>query len=220
MDEGKEDLKQEETLSENSQSENEVEETKEVENTEVESTEEVEENESEETDDDNITLTKAEYQKLQEERDNYKKGLLSLKRKGRTLPGDNDKETDKQDTTNYYDDSEYVTKRDLQKKEEKQAVSLALVEIPELDDNWDDIVEFYYPKRGKDDAENIVEDIRDAVEIWKFRKGVKPKADTETKKVIAKAVSDTSVSKGKEKSSAPKKKGIIKPKVPMERWYS
>lgn len=221
MEDEKDDLKQGETPSENSQSDNEVEETTEVENTKVESTEEVEETESEEADDEKVTLTKAELQKLQDERDNYKKGLLSLKNKGRNLPGDKVAEVEKKETESFYDDSEYVTKRDLQKKEEKNAIALAVTEIPELDDNWDEIVEFYYPKRGKDDAENIIEDLRDAVEIWKFRKGAKPKADTESKKVIAKASTDNSISKGKEKSAPVKSEGkIIKPTVPMERWYS
>lgn len=221
MEDERDDLKQEETLSENSQSDNEVEETSEAESTEVETAEEVEATESENADDEKVTLTKAELQKLQDERDNYKKGLLSLKNKGRKLPGDNVAEVEKKETESFYDDSEYVTKRDLQKKEEKNAIAVAITEIPELDENWDEIVEFYYPKRGKDEAENIVEDLRDAVEIWKFRKGAKPKADTESKKVIAKASADNSISKGKEKSAPVKSEGkIIKPTVPMERWYS
>ena len=135
MEDEKDDLKQGETPSENSQSDNEVEETTEAENTKVESTEEVEETESEEADDEKVTLTKAELQKLQEERDNYKKGLLSLKNKGRNLPGDKVAEVEKKETESFYDDSEYVTKRDLQKKEEKNAIALAVTEIPELDDN-------------------------------------------------------------------------------------
>jgi len=136
MEDERDDLKQGETPSENGQSDNEVEETTEAENTEVETTEEVEETESEEADDEKVTLTKAELQKLQDERDNYKKGLLSLKNKGRNLPGDKVAEVEKKETESfYYDDSEYVTKRDLQKKEEKNAIAVAITEIPELDEN-------------------------------------------------------------------------------------
>jgi hypothetical protein len=98
------------------------------------------ETESETTEtDDKITISKAEFAKLQEERDNYKKGLLLAKNKGRKLPEigkTSDKDSEKEfDWEQNYNNSEFVTKKDFQKKEEKAAINIAVETIPELDTN-------------------------------------------------------------------------------------
>lgn len=66
-------------------------------------------------------------------------------------------------------DSPYMTKRDFQLANEKKATLSLRSENPEIDQNYDAIMSLYHSRRGKDTAEDIAEDIKDAYILWKAR---------------------------------------------------
>lgn len=88
-------------------------------------------------------------------------------------------------------------------------------ELSEINENWDDIVANYIPRRGKDTEEDILDDIQDAYAIWK-RKQVS-KVDT---KQAESYVAQTKGVKGNSPSPAPQKKEkLIKRSEKMGDWY-
>ena len=124
-------LTTEETPSDSGQSENAVEEV--VESEESEEVEPDQQDTTTEPEEETITMSKSEFNKLQEERDNYKKGLLKAKNSSRSLP--EHKDPAKEDKDFEWENNEYATKKDLQKIQEKTAIQKASLLIPELDDN-------------------------------------------------------------------------------------
>lgn len=63
---------------------------------------------------------------------------------------------------------EFLTKADFFKSNEKNAIREATAD-PEVKANWSDIVPFYTPRRGKETKEDILEDIKDAIILYKAR---------------------------------------------------
>ena len=63
---------------------------------------------------------------------------------------------------------EFLTKSDFYKSNERKAI-MQITADAEVKANWQDIVRFYTPRRGKDTPEDIVEDIKDAVTLYKAR---------------------------------------------------
>lgn len=129
-------------------------------------------------------LTKAE-----EERDNYKKGLLSKKKEfNRTLETtQEEKKEEKQDDSNL--DETEKTRREtlsqaekiaeekatkvLEKQNEDAAIEEFIEENPELNDpeNWAKIVANYNPKSGRKTTKAILKDLKRALFIAKFEAG-------------------------------------------------
>lgn len=72
--------------------------------------------------------------------------------------------------------TEFVTKADFQKTNERKAIKDA-VSDPEVKANWSEIIPFYTPRRGKETPEDISEDIKDAITLWKARN---PEVQTDT----------------------------------------
>lgn len=64
--------------------------------------------------------------------------------------------------------SEFLTKADFYKTNERVAIKAATAD-PEIKANWAEIAPFYTPRRGKETAEDIAEDIQDAITIYKSR---------------------------------------------------
>lgn len=89
-------------------------------------------------------------------------------------------------------------------------------EYEEVNENWDEIVASYVPRRGKDTAEDILDDILDAHAVWKRMQ--KP-AEPDTKQA-ASEVAHTRGTKGTSPESTPQKKGgILKKSQGMSEWY-
>ena len=181
-----------------------------------ETDEELEESE-EESKDDSVKISKSELDKIQKDRDNYRQGLLSIKRKGRTLPESEPakkKEEEEEDELT----QEFVTKKDYQKQIEKSAIKEASKD-PETDENWESIMEYYVSRHGKETVEDILADIEVAKKTWKAQQPPKTLVQDDTKKVESELASDTGLSKGKDKSPKPEKKSILPKKEKMEDWY-
>lgn len=87
--------------------------------------------------------------------------------------------------------------------------------LVEINENWDEIVANYIPRRGKDTEEDILDDIMDAHAIWKRKQTV-----TIDTKEAESEISQTHGTKGKSPLSQPvKKEKIIKPAKKMGDWY-
>lgn len=130
-----------------------------------------------------ISVKKSEFEKIKKERGDFEQGLKIANDK---LKGKKDDRTVATDANNQ---SEFVTKKDLYKTNEKLAISQATTISKDdtddvkavkkdLDEHWDEIKPFYTGKSGKDTPAEIVEDLMDAHAIWKRRaSGKTTKAD-------------------------------------------
>ncbi len=164
-----------------------------------------------------VKLSKEEYEKLREERNNYKEGLLSTKEKLKQMQEQSPQKEDKSEPQ-----GDYMTKEEFRKLNEKKAVRQFLKQNPEISDKWDSLVEHYHGKRGKDDAEAIVQDLDDAKDLlFKYNPELKPK-DNDSKKRSALASDQSYMGKSplSPGGNPPKKKGGIIPKGnPVDSWY-
>ena len=168
----------------------------------------------EESEDDSVTISQAKLDKLTEERDNYRKGMLSAKKVKRTLKAEDEN----------LDDEEFLTRKDLFKANEEVAIGKVLKDVPEIDENWVEIMAFYAPRRGRGTVEGTVLDIKDAYYLWQKDN---PIIEVDKKKELAKkATSDLSSlkgnpAKGKEKEQeAPKKHVMPEATDKMVDWYN
>ena len=171
--------------------------------------------EPEESDEETVTLSKAELEKLKEERDNYKQGLL--KAKGKDKPKVVSKKDDK-----------FVTQSEFYKANEKSAIETATVftdsdteqekELKtELNEHWSDIMKFFSGRSGKQTPVQIVEDIKDAHAAWK-RRQTKP-ADKENKQVLQDLSKSHSDGKSPKEDKGGERKRIIPKSEPMDKWF-
>lgn len=188
------------------------------------------------TDSDNtekVEISKSELEKLQKKSKDFDGIAESLKAKnrvGRTIPGvvapvkqkeKSDDDTGEDDDAG--DDSqEFVTKQDFAKNIEKSAIKEAQKD-PEVDDNWDSIMEFYQPRHGKDTVEDILTDIQTAKKVWKAEHPSAPapkdKGEGDSK-VASDLAADKGIGEGKEKKPEVQKKSILKQnRTPMKEWY-
>ena len=165
-------------------------------------------------DEETVIISKKELARTERDRDNYKEGLISLKKKGKGK----EKVEKKEAKTD-----EPLTKKEFQKANENQAIKIACKDS-EVEDNWDEIVKFYTPRHGKSDVDGIVEDINDALILFQKKNENKEedKEDKEDKKSTADLASDKNLSGGdssKKKSSNPERKSVIPKKETAQDWY-
>ena len=176
-----------------------------------------EETESEEgTEEETVESLKTKLAKVEEEKENYKKAFLSIKKKKKTL-----EKEEKEEKEEFGFDDEYGTKKELYKMNEQTAIQRVLKEVPELDANWDDVISYYAPRRGKNTVENIIADIKDAYYLWERHNKKPEKPEDEDKQAKSQLSSlRTEPTKGKERKPQPPKEHIIPPKPkPMIEWY-
>jgi hypothetical protein len=126
------------------------------------------------------------------------------------------------------DTTEFVKKSDFELVNQKKAIKLA-TDISEQDsdevktakqdmlENWDEVRQFYTPRRGKSTPEEVLEDIKDAYLIFDKRRVKKEE------KPDASELKETKVVQGTANKPAPVAKGksldIKLPKPPTE-WYT
>ena len=176
---------------------------------EVELIEDIKEVKTEEYSDDEVIVSKADLKKLQEVKENYRKGMLSAK--------DTLKQKVEKPTILPPQGTEYITKIDFYKSVEKDAVSKAC-EDDVINDNWKDIVANYSPRRGRDTVKSILADIDDAKTLWEK---TNPPTEEGNKKVISdqavEAAKPAGKTKGKQETN--KKRTILGQPTPVKEWY-
>ena len=64
--------------------------------------------------------------------------------------------------------SEFLTKADFYKSNERKAIREITADA-EIKAIWNEVIPFYTPRRGKETPEDITEDIRDAITLYKAR---------------------------------------------------
>lgn len=156
---------------------------------------------SKEADGDAITLSKEEYEKLVADKENYKKGLLSLKEKSKTKPVESG--------------SEFLPKKDFYKANEKEAIQKFVNENPDIKADWTEFVKHYADKRGRDTVNAILQDLDDAKTIYEK---YQPKED-EDKEAKANLSSESSTPVTSGGGVKPEKGGILPRKTPITEWY-
>lgn len=179
---------------------------------------------NEETQDEMVSISKSELEQLKEEKNNYREGLLSAKRKGRTLPGV-DLDTKPPVVVDDFggDDNdthqEFITKKELTGRDQKSAI-IETCKDSETDEHWDDIMFYYRPEHGQDDKEGMILDIQKAKKLWSLD-NPKPKPGDQGKKVTADLAADKGLGSGKVKDTTPtpERKHIIPKKEKMDEWY-
>ena len=105
--------------------------------------------------------SKEEWEKLQEERDNYKKGLLSAK-----------KEEKKSEPKLEENVKDYITRGEFDKMNERSAIQEMVTKNSDLKEHWEECMIYYYPKKGKATADDIKSDLQDALDLWRVRKNL------------------------------------------------
>jgi hypothetical protein len=179
-----------------------------------------------------VQISKTELEKIKEERDNYRKGVIRLNEsRGRFLPGsepskpepkkpkskidfEDDEGDDDEDKTPKGD---FLTKKDLQFRDEKAAIRRACAQDPELNEHWAEIIVNFPPDWSRDSIEDIIAGLQHAKTVWKALNPDKP--IDQGKKDTADLAADKGLGKGKEKQPTPEKKTIIPKKEGMSGWY-
>lgn len=180
-----------------------------------------EKNESKDEGTDELQKLKEENEKLAEERDNYKRGLLAAKEK-RTLKAEEKEEKKEQKPEKKpekVDDSDVLVDKAMKKMAERQAIAEILDpnssdHIPECVDNknWNQIVQYIPTGADKDTAAGVKRAMRIAVSAWKADTGQTDDSKEESKgnpaALGAGAGGDNKGEKPKSTLNIPKKNSI------------
>lgn len=177
------------------------------------------ENDGEE-DENSVEYWKQKAKKAEEEKDNYKQGMLSAKAKKRTI----DAPKVKEDKPNV---NEAVVMSVLAKQNEQKVLREVInpkssLYIPELvdDDKYYEIITYLPRNLDKSSPETIHKALKLATKMWKEDKGIQDKPKDTGKKARADLSSSRSASAGG--STPPKKSSdrkIIKKSASMSEWY-
>jgi hypothetical protein len=141
--------------------------------------------------------------KLEEERENYKQGMLKYKK--HTLGAEEEVEETKEEEYPDWDDTskkfqkqtlteaqkiaKEVATKEISKRNEQDAITQFLNTHPEAEDKWDDIVSNYTAKSGKDSVNSVLKDLNKAYVVTRYESGELEKMKEEaTKKGEAKGV--------------------------------
>ncbi len=178
----------------------------------------------EETSDSNketVEVSKSELEQLKEERENYKKGLLSKKQELNELKSDSDNEEESKElpSSNADDLDEPVKKKDFYKSNEKKALQEASDELEGFDENFDKVMQYYTPRRGKETADDVFEDLKDAHMLYKNRH--EEPGSNENKSASSKLSAEKSKPKeGSDKAKAEKsKEDLFGDSSSPDEWY-
>ena len=169
---------------------------------------------------------KARLKKAEEDRDNYKAGMLSHKAKSRTLDGEILPEKKSDISPEVPDVSEEKVLSILHKQNEKSTMREVInpsssLYLPELvdDKQFQEIVTEYLPRNiDKSSKEGIHKALRIAVAAWKADKGIVTKADTKSAQANLSGTSTDTPSSGT--LEAKEKVKILRQKpIPPSEWY-
>lgn len=171
-------------------------------------------------DEDTVVLSKKDAEKLINDRNNYKAGLLALKPKVKGLKekAGTVKVEDKKVVSKNLDAP--VTQKDLLKATERTAIEQAC-EDEAINDNWGEIIKNYYPKHGRDSVKNILIDIQRAKKEY-FEENPEIAEKYKDKNKESNLAKDRSIPSGgnaKKEGENRVKKTIIPKMTPVKDWY-
>ena len=172
---------------------------------------------TDEEDDDSVEALKARLQKAEEDRDNYKKGMLSAKSKKRADKGLS--KTDKQ-----VDVNEEAVVKILSKREEGKALANTINSvhsdyIPELVDEsqYNEIIGFLPRNVDKTSYSSIVRGLKLATKMWKDERGIKDKS---SKKDTGLQTTKSTNSSGGSKTEKKNERKILKKQNGACSWFN
>lgn len=179
--------------------------------------------EQSESDEESVDVLKARLKKTEEERDNYKQGLLSRKAKERSL--DTQEKSDA--SPEAPDISEEKVLSVLYKQNEKAAMKAVInpnspMYLAELvdDKQFQTIVSEYLPRNvDKSSPEGIHKALRIAVAAWKADNGISVKVDTKSVKAKLQESSTDTQSGGKVEVKKERKRLLNTSYVSPKDWY-
>lgn len=116
--------------------------------------------------------------------------------------------------------SEFLTKADFFKSNERKAIREITADA-EIKANWDAIIPFYTPRRGKETAEDIREDLQDAITLYRARNPITPEKDDSVNQLTTTTVVKTGGGPIDTKATkkAPELPNYNLPKQPSD-WYA
>jgi X-linked retinitis pigmentosa GTPase regulator len=164
--------------------------TGQVEKTEVKDEETKVETKVEETKvetEESVDTLKERLKKSEEEKENYKRGMLKYKDLTLKKPEEEEKENEEeypewdenskkfqeQTLSQAEKKAEERAKSIVEKYNEKSAIAQFVTKNPELaeEDKWNEVISNYHPKNGKETKEDILKDLERALVITKYEKG-------------------------------------------------
>lgn len=196
---------------------------------------EVEEDESgdsrsESSEGEEMTLTRAEYQKLVDERDNYKRGLLSAKAKPRSLdpkdePAEEKPEKERENVDIPEEKIRSVLYRETERRVLRDVIDAESAHyMKELvdDGQYREIIQYLPKNIDKSSESSIRKSLKVAIHAWKYDKGYaddKPKKKPEAD--LAASSSKSHGGSGEERKSKPKpgERKLLKKATSIEDWY-
>ena len=179
-------------------------------------------------DEDTVVLSKKQVAKLQENLKHYKAGLTSVKTKWSPIvkaakgkpAGNADDAGGKKKEQVKNDDDAPITKADQRKGYEKAAIKEACTD-DEVNKNWSEIIKYYSPRHGRDSADDILADIKDAKTLWKSNQNTDDDEEGEDKKSAAQIAADKgkAAGSGSKEGKEKEKKHLMMQKTPIQKWY-
>jgi hypothetical protein len=168
----------------------------------ADTSEEISEETTEGASEEKVELSKEEYEKLLEDKENYKKGLMTYKEKVKGQP--------KEDV---------LTKTDFHKINEKKAIDAFIKDNPEVDSKWSDFISFYRDSSGRNTVEDIVNDLDDAKTLFLKHNPAKEEEDNQTKAELTSEKSLESSSSNDNKPQKGSNKFLEAKGKPIQEWY-
>lgn len=179
-----------------------------------------------------VQISSVELQKLKEERDNYKRGLLSAKAKPRSLSleaeSDAVSEIKQEKPAKVSDVGEEKIRKVLYQENERRVLrdvidSASSNYMKELVDDatFRDVIQYLPQKLDRSSDDSIRRALKVALHAWKFDRGYTEKSKAEKPAAQMMTSSRRSVA-GSQNESAPKtgaKRRILKKAVPITEWY-
>jgi len=185
------------------------------------SEEETSEDSSEEGED-KVTLSKSELEQLKEERENYKKGMLSKKQELNELKNQEDVEEELPDNRKPEDLEEPVTKKEFYRGNEKKAIRKFFDQYPDAEKNYDKVMNHFVSKRGKETVEDVAKDLEDAYTLarkWEDIGG-EDSEDKESSSELSAEKSKPAGGSGDKGKATKKSGGVLSSTSGPEDWYS
>lgn len=179
--------------------------------------EDVTEVEATDNGDGTVTLPKEKLTKLAETKDKYRDGLLGIKKTH--LDKKPTQQPAQQVQIEQPKEGDYLSRADFYKANETQAIQNIATKDPAVTEKWSEIMEHFSGKRGRSTVQNIEEDIRDAVAVWKARTGYQEPEDKSNPAPLGHEQTRPAGSPTGGKPSDAQPGGVIPRRTSPKEWY-